>query len=102
LIAFATVLIALLGQSNAPVKSTCIWHDTRVALTIHPNVTVERLSDAHLQGTCNDFRTNDPALSCLNGENINTFQAPREFPGVVVVHNGLMGTQCTYATWTIP
>ena len=80
----------------------CTFNGTSETLTKVTNVTVESLSDATNIGTCDNFQTNDPYYSALNGENINTWTAPSEFPGVDVVHNGDMGTQSVYGTWTFP
>jgi hypothetical protein len=79
---------------------TCVWNGTQVAITHLCNSTLEGLPDNTLVGTCNGFDTNDPTFSCLNGEDINTFVAPQELPGVYLVHNGLMGGQCTYGLWS--
>jgi len=74
------------------------------AIVFHwvPNHTIEGLSDAKLVGTITDFQTTDPKYTCLNGENINVWSAPSEYPGDYVVHNGDMGPQCTYLTLTFP
>ncbi len=79
---------------------TCSWNGTPISLTHLCNSTMEGMPDESLVGTCNGFETDDPSQSCLNGEAINTFVAPQEFPGVYLVHNGLMGNQCTYGLWT--
>ena len=72
-----------------------------VSLTLVPNVTVENLPDSSLQSSqLVDFQTNDPRYSCLNGEALDVWTAPAEFPGKLVVHNGDQGPQCTYGTWT--
>ena len=78
------------------------WQGATVALRHVPNQTVESLPDATLVGQVGNFETNDPTYSCLNGETINVFTAPAEFPGDYVVHNGLQGSQCAYGTWTFP
>ncbi len=82
-----------------------VWHGQIVRLTNVPNVTVEQLPDAQLVGQIHNFLahelpTSKPPFYCLNGENINVWIAPHEFPGVYVVHNGDQGNQCTYGTWT--
>lgn len=83
---------------------TGTWDGTTVNLTTVPNHTIENLSDATLVGYITNFHTTNPSWSCLNGENINVWTAPSEYPGVYVVHNGLQGAQCTYftATFTAP
>ena len=78
------------------------WQGATVALRHVPNQTVESLPDATLVGQVGNFETNDATYSCLNGETINVFTAPAEFPGDYVVHNGLQGSQCAYGTWTFP
>ncbi len=82
------------------------WQGTFVHLLNVPNVTVEQLPDATDVGTLYDFTAIEPPYSnppfyCLNGENLNVWEAPNEFPGELVVHNGLQGSQCTYGTWII-
>jgi hypothetical protein len=77
----------------------CIWGGGWVLVANLPDVTVEGLPDAKLVGTCNDFQTTSSQYSCLNGENINVFTAPKEYPNEYVAHNGLMGNQCTYGVW---
>lgn len=79
-----------------------VWNGSATPLTHVPNVTVEGLPDETFVGTIGNFQTNDPSYSCLNGETINVFTAPSEFPSEYVVHNGLQGSQCTYGTWTFP
>jgi hypothetical protein len=80
---------------------TGTWDGQTVTLTRVTNVTVEGLPDETLlPAQLDNFQTNDPEYTALNGENINVFTAPTEFPGVDVVHNGLMGTQSVYGTWT--
>jgi hypothetical protein len=81
---------------------TGVWSGSSTGLTHVNNVTVEGLPDATLVGTIGNFQTKDPAFSCLNGESINVWTAPNEFPGQYVVHNGDQGSQCTYGTWTFP
>jgi protocatechuate 3,4-dioxygenase beta subunit len=86
---------------------TGVWQGQPVNLTQVTNVTVEGLPDAKLVGQITDFQTNEPTGGSppfyeLNGESINVWTAPAEFPGVYVVHNGDQGTQATYGTWTFP
>ncbi|MHB8231455.1 MAG: hypothetical protein ACYDDB_00955 [bacterium] len=82
------------------------WQGTLVYLQNIPNITVEQLPDATNIGMLNDFNAIEPPYSsppfyCLNGESINVWTAPNEFPGGLIVHNGLQGSQCTYGTWII-
>jgi hypothetical protein len=90
------------GAAAATYTYTGVWLGNVTTLTHVANVTVEGLADATLVGTISNFQTSDPSYSCLNGETINVFTAPSEFPGDYVVHNGLQGSQCTYGTWTFP
>jgi len=95
---------------SAPVSSysfTGVWQGQTVNLTLVTNVTVEQLPDARLVGQITNFETNEPAGSKppfyeLNGESMNVWTAPAEFPGMYVVHNGEQGNQATYGTWTFP
>lgn len=87
---------------GATYSYTGLWNGYATTLTHVANVTVEGLPDESLVGTISDFQTSDPSFSCLNGETINVFTAPSEFPNEYVVHNGLQGSQCTYGTWTFP
>ncbi|MCL5430240.1 MAG: hypothetical protein M1504_02045 [Candidatus Marsarchaeota archaeon] len=76
------------GSYNGP-----IYDLTRV-----PNKNVEQFPDATLVGQITNFNTNDPYMACLNGETINVWTAPSEFPGVLVMHNGNQNSQCVYVT----
>jgi|GEM_PF-3088330 hypothetical protein len=87
-----------------PVSFTGIWDGQAVRLTLIPNQAVENLPDAKLVGQITDFQTDEPLGSqppfyTLNGESINVWVAPKEFPGVYIVHNGDQGPQPTYGTW---
>ncbi len=73
-----------------------------VFMTRVKNITIEGLSDARHVGQILDFETDNPAMSCLNGESVDLWTAPKEFPGMLVAHNGAQGSQCTYGTWTFP
>ena len=73
-----------------------------VFMTRVKNVTIEGLSDARQVGQILDFETDNPAMSCLNGESVDLWTAPKEFPGMMVAHNGDQGSQCAYGTWTFP
>jgi len=93
---------------GAPVSSysyTGVWNGQTVNLTLVPNQTVEGFSDAKIVGQITDFQTSEPSGAKppyyeLDGESINVWTAPAEFPGVYVVHNGDQGSQPTYGTWT--
>src|SRR5207253_778114 len=54
------------------------WLGNSLGLQPHANVTVEGLPDATLLGQqLVNFQTNDPSTSCLNGQSINVFTAPK-------------------------
>lgn len=95
---------ALLGSatpaSGATYTYAGTWDGQAVTLTHVPNATVEAYSDAQEIGQLEDFQTNDPAYSCLDGQALNVWRAPAEYPGELVVHNGDQGAQCAYGTWT--
>ncbi len=82
------------------------WQGRWTQLSHVANVTVEGLSDSHLVGQITNFQTDDPYYECLTGtsgstgETVNVWEAPKEFPGELVVHNGDQGPQCVYGTWT--
>jgi hypothetical protein len=95
----AAVLVAWPASASA-YSYTGTWLGSSYALTHVTNVTVEGLPDSFVVGTITDFQTSDPAYSCLDGQTINVFLAPQEFPGVYVVHDGLQGSMCAYGTWT--
>lgn len=80
----------------------CVWNGREETLTWVPNANVEQFGTPANPATCSEFSTNDPRYSCLNGETINVWTAPAQYPGVYVVHNGNQGPQCTYGTWTFP
>ena len=101
LLAASLILPASLSLASS-YTYTGSYNGTAEALTRVTNVTVESLSDATLIGQISDFQTNDPSAACLNGESLNVWTAPAEFPGDYVVHNGEQGTQCTYVTLTFP
>ncbi len=88
------------GTWTIPQPYTGTWNGTLTTLTNVTNVTVEGLPDATLVGTIGNFQTKDPAFSCLDGESLNVWTAPKEYPNEYVVHNGDQGAQCTYGTWT--
>lgn len=95
----AFLIIIFLPTASLSYTYTCMWNGTMENLTHIANQSVESFSDAANIGTCNNFITNDPHYTSLNHENINTWRAATEFPGVYVVHNGNMGFQKTYGTW---
>jgi hypothetical protein len=78
----------------------CNWLGNWIRVKHAPNVSVERFKDAAVIGMCQDLRTNDHYYNRLIGRNINVFYAPREYPGVFVVHNGRQGRQPVLGTWT--
>ncbi len=83
-------------QTSAPLPGpTCFWHGQEVPLQHISNVTVEGFRDAQLVGQC---KLNAPSY-CINGEYVNVWKAPNEYPGQLLVHNGNQGPQCTYQTW---
>lgn len=88
--------------SDPSQNATAIYNGKNIALKGVCNVTIEGLADATLIGQVQHFETADPGKDCLDGEAINYWTAPKEFPGVYVVHNGWMGPQCSYGTWTFP
>lgn len=79
-----------------------LWNGVPATLTAVPNAPVESYADAELVGQIHDFQTSARPQSCLDGEAINVWLAPREFPGLYVVHDGAQGAQCAYGTWTFP
>ncbi|MCW6160150.1 MAG: hypothetical protein LVQ95_03635 [Candidatus Micrarchaeales archaeon] len=87
-------------NSSGGYSYTGVYNGTNMALTWVPNHTIENLSDARLVGVITDFQTTNPYYSCLNGDSMNVWSASNEYPGVLVVHNGLQGSQCTYITAT--
>jgi hypothetical protein len=88
------------GACQSPNSASAVLNGRKLSLQLVTNVTIEGLPDATLVGQVQQFETCNPQKDCLNGESINYWTAPKEFPGVYVVHNGWMGSQCTYGTWT--
>ena len=88
------------GTGGGNYSYTGVYNGTNLALTWVPNHTIENLSDARLVGVITSFQTANPYYSCLNGVSMNVWSAPNEYPGVLVVHNGLQGHQCAYITAT--
>ncbi|PMP93109.1 MAG: hypothetical protein C0173_01260, partial [Desulfurella sp.] len=74
---------------------SCFWHGRWIPLQHISNVTVEGFRDARLVGQC---KLNAPSYT-INGEMINVWEAPNEYPGQLLVHNGDQGPQPTYQTW---
>ena len=94
------------APQQSPYYYTGIWNGYTVYLELVQNVNVESLPDATLVGTLSGFYTNQPTYLSppyaeLNGESLNVWTAPAEFPGEYVVHNGDQGSQPTYGTWII-
>ena len=102
MLGFGLAMAIPFDAAAATYSYTGVWLGNVTTLTHVANVTVEGLPDETLVGTIGNFQTSDPSYSCLNGETINVFTAPKEFPNEYVVHNGLQGSQCTYGTWTFP
>ncbi len=100
--ALGTWTLASGSWTSYPTYYSGYWGNQLTSLSGHGNVTVEGLSDASLVGAISDFQTNNSSFSCLNGESLYVWKAPKEFPGDYVVHNGAQGSQCTYGTWTFP
>ena len=72
------------------------------SLTLGPSVCVECFSDSTLVGGVSNFQTQDGNFSCLDGQRVNVYTAPSEFPGRYVVHV-VAGSMCTpFGTWTFP
>jgi hypothetical protein len=95
-------------QGSQPVYGTWVytpsysaeWNGKVEHLSLVPNESVEALPDAVLQGQVTGFATTNPYYRCLAGASLDTWTAPAEFPGELVVHNGDQGSQCTYLTAT--
>jgi hypothetical protein len=82
-----------------PETYTGLWYGKLQQLRQVKNVSVEDLPDATLlPEQLQDFQTNVPYYACLDGKALNAWNAPGEFPGDPVVHNGDQGPQCTYIT----
>jgi hypothetical protein len=81
-----------------PPDATGIWRGTKINLSpAAHNVAVESLPDAAFQGRIDQFHSSDPTLSCFNTTSLNVWVAPKEFPGVYVVHSKCPdGTQGTW------
>ena len=91
-----------LGTWTIPQTYTGGWSGSVVPVSLTANATVEGYADATVVGQLTNFQSNDPGYSCLNGQAINVFSAPKEFPNQYVVHDGLQGSMCVYGTWTFP
>lgn len=94
LLLFLTLTILAFSYSISRAQS-CLWQGQEVPLQHIGNVTVEGFSDAQLVGKC---KLNAPSY-CINGEWVNVWKAPNEYPGQLIVHNGDQGPQCTYQTF---
>lgn len=90
------------GTWTLPQVYTGSWSGSTLPVTLTGNVTVESYADATVVGQITRFQTNDPRYRCLNGQALNVFTAPKEFPNQFVVHDGLQGPMCVYGTWTLP
>jgi hypothetical protein len=77
------------------------WQGTWTPMRLTTNVSVEDLSDAHLEGPGANFETDDPYYVALNGSTINVWQAQAEFGNELVAHNGNQGPQPVYGTWIL-
>ncbi|MCL4373959.1 MAG: hypothetical protein M1360_04825 [Candidatus Marsarchaeota archaeon] len=75
-----------------------IYNGSAIILTYTPPRTIEDLPDAVDIGMLSNFYTSNPEYECLNGESLNVWVAPSEYPGYYIVHNGDQGTQCAYVT----
>ncbi len=75
-----------------------IYNGSVVVLTYTQPRTIEALPDASYVGVLTNFYTNNPKYQCLNGEALNVWVAPSEYPGYYIVHNGGQGSQCAYVT----
>jgi len=73
------------------------------SLTLIADTCVECFTDASVVGSVSNFQTQDAHFSCLDGQSLNVYSAPNEFPGLYVVRV-VGGAMCTpYAeTWTFP
>lgn len=73
------------------------------SLKLVANACVECFADSTLVGRVANFQTQDAHFSCLDGQSLNVYTAPNEFPGLYVVRV-IAGSMCTnYAdTWTLP
>ena len=73
------------------------------SLNLIPNVEVESFADSSLVGKVANLQTQDAHFSCLDGQSLNVYTAPNEFPGLYLVHV-IAGTACTPTadTWTFP
>jgi len=88
--------------ATSQASTTGVWDQPAphtVVLRQVPNMAVEQLADATLIGRLGDFQADVAPFTCLNGESLNVWSAPAEFPNELVVHNGRQGTQCAYGTW---
>ncbi len=94
---FLVGYLAFLSYNAVALEQECLFNGVWVPLQHIQNVTVEGFRDARLVGKCKLYA---PGY-CINGEYINVWVAPNEYPGKLIVHNGMQGPQCTYKTWLI-
>jgi hypothetical protein len=80
---------------RAPYTYTGTWHGTPVG----PGGAAVHLSHATLVGQLRAYQTADPTYTCLNGQGINVYTAPRQFPGDYVVPTPGRGVRCPAGTW---
>jgi hypothetical protein len=84
---------------------SCTLFGKTVNLYFTKQTSVETFG-AEVGSGCTNFQTEDPTYECLNGESINVFTSETgqswPYPCMYAIHNGNMGTQCTYATWLYP
>ena len=73
------------------------------SLNLVANVEVETLPDSALVGKVANFQTADAHFSCLDGQSVNVYTAPSEFPGLYLIHI-VPGSSCTPTgdTWSFP
>ncbi len=73
------------------------------SLKLIANTCVECFTDATVVGSVSNFQTQDAHFSCLDGQSLNVYGAPNEFPALYVVRV-VGGSMCTpYGdTWTFP
>lgn len=104
--AAAVVVLLVLSLAGIAVSQnyfyTGTWQGGQINLANVPNQTIEGLPDAKLVGQLQSFQTDDPNFTSLNGRSLNVWEAPNEYPGMLVVHNGWQGPQPAYGTWTLP
>ncbi len=97
--------MCFLGTWTFPIYAyTASWLNyPSSSLKLVANACVECFSDSTVVGRVSNFQTQDAHFSCLDGQSLNVYTAPSEFPGLYVVRV-IGGSMCTsYAdTWTFP